>query len=242
MPRWIKANRWLALALLVLPLSVRGGTQVLLTGEWPPYTGINEPQGGSMAAIVRAAYAGQGDEVRLGFFSWFRIARLLADDSDFTASFPHYYSEERAARCHFSRPIGSSPLGLATRVGLRLQWKSLAELQRYRLGTVRSYVNVPELDRMVAVRKVRTLSALDDADNLRNLLAGKVEAIVIDRNVFAYLLQTDPFRGMAPQLQLDPRVLVVHNLYMCFPRTAKGRASRDRFNAGLALLQEPALR
>lgn len=242
MPSWFKPQVWLTLALLALPLTAQAGTQVLLTGEWPPYTGINEPQGGSMAAIVRAAYAGQGDDVRLGFFGWFRVARLLADDSGFTASFPHYYSEERAARCLFSRPIGSSPLGLATRVGARLQWKSISDLQRYRIGTVRSYVNVSELDQLIAARKVRSPSALDDADNLRNLLAAKVDAIVIDRNVFAYLLQTDPFRGMATQLQLDPRVLVVHNLYMCFPRTPKGRTARDRFNAGLARLQEPALR
>lgn len=242
MPFWLKPQGWLALALLCLSPAAPAATQVLLTGEWPPYTGINEPQGGSMAAIVRAAYAGQGDDVRLGFFGWFRVARLLADDSGFTASFPHYYSEERAARCLFSRPIGSSPLGIATRAGKRLQWTGIADLQRYRLGMVKSYVSVPELDRLVAARKVPVLAALDDAENLRHLLAGKVDAVVIDRNVFAYLLRTDPFRASAAQLQLEPRVLVVHNLYMCFPRTARGKVARDRFNAGLARLQEPALR
>lgn len=242
MPFWLKPQGWLAVALLSLSLSAQAATQVLLTGEWPPYTGIKEPQGGSMAAIVRAAYAGQGDDVRLGFFSWYRVARLLADDSGFAASFPHYYSDERAARCLFSQPIGSSPLGLATRLGTRLQWTGVADLQRYRLGMVKSYVSVPDLDRLVAARKVRTVAALDDADNLRNLLAGKVDAVVIDRNVFAYLLQTDAMRAAATRLQLEPRVLVVHNLYMCFPRNARGKAARDRFNAGLARLQEPALR
>lgn len=242
MPPRIKLQGWLLLVLLSLPVASRAGTQVLLTGEWPPYTGINEPEGGSMAAVVRAAYASQGDQVRLGFFGWFRIARLLATDNGFTASFPHYYSAERVARCHFSRPIGSSPLGLAARRGTNLQWADVTDLQRYHIGTVRSYVSVPALDRLVASRKVRTLSALDDADNLRNLVAGKVDAIVVDRNVFAYLLRSDAFRDSAMQLRLDPRVLVMHDLYMCFPRTPAGLAARDRFNAGLARLQEPALR
>lgn len=242
MPPRSKLQGWLLLVLLSLPVASRAGTQVLLTGEWPPYTGINEPEGGSMAAVVRAAYASQGDQVRLGFFGWFRIARLLATDKGFTASFPHYYSAERAARCHFSRPIGSSPLGLAARRGTSLQWTDVTDLQRYRIGTVRSYVSVPALDRLVASRKVRTLTALDDADNLRNLVAGKVDAIVVDRNVFAYLLRSDAFRDSATQLRLDPRVLVMHDLYMCFPRTPAGLAARDRFNAGLARLQEPALR
>lgn len=242
MPAWLQPQGWLLMALLSFPVGAGAGTQVLLTGEWPPYTGVNEPEGGSMAAVVRAVYAAQGDEVRLGFFGWFRIARLQADDSGFAASFPHYYSEERAARCHFSRPIGSSPLGLATRVGTQLHWKELADLQRYRIGMVKSYVSVPALDRLVAARKVRTMSALDDADNLRNLLAGKVDAVVIDRNVFAYLQRSDAFRGSATQLRLDPRVLVMHDLYMCFSRTPRGLAARDSFDAGLARLQESALR
>lgn len=226
--------------LLAQPLSALAGTQVLLTGEWPPYTGLNEPQGGSMAAIVRAVYAGQGDDVRLGFFGWFRVARLLQDDSGFTASFPHYYSAARAARCHLSQPIGSSPLGIATRIGSNLQWQTVADLQRYRLGVVKTYVSTTELDQLIAARKVRTLPALDDGENLRNLLKGRVDAIVIDRNVYAYLMRSDGLRGAADQLRLDPRVLAVHNLYMCFPRTERGRSARDRFNAGLLKLQEPA--
>lgn len=230
----------LALALLGIPASGQADPLVLLTGEWPPYTGVKEPQGGSMAAIVRAAYALQGDEVRLGFFSWYRVARLQQDDSRFTASFPHYQSAERATRCHFSRPIGSSPLGLAARAASSPRWRTLADLSRYRIGIVKSYVNVGEFDRLVAAGKVRTLPAVDDEDNLRNLIAGKVDAIIIDRNVFAYLQRSDGFRRGAAQLALDPRVLAVHNLYMCFPRNEKGRRARDHFDAGLARLQEPA--
>lgn len=239
MPHLFRRPGWLLLWLLALPLSAPAATQVLLTGEWPPYTGLNEPQGGSMAAIVRAVYAAQGDDVRLGFFGWFRVARLLDDNSGFTASFPHYYSAARAQRCLFSKPIGSSPLGIATRVGGNLQWQSVSDLQRYRVGMVKSYVSTAELDRLIAARKVRMTTALDDGENLRNLLAGKVDAVVIDRNVFAYLMRSDALRGAADQLRLDPRVLAVHNLYMCFPRTGRGKKARDRFDAGLARLQEP---
>jgi len=227
------------LATFCAPLQARAGTVVLLTGEWPPYTGSREPQGGSMAAIVRAAYAVQGDSVRLGFFSWFRIARLQQDNSGYAASFPHYYSEERARRCHFSRPIGSSPLGVLTRTGQRVQWKTLADLRRYRVGTGKSYVNVPEFDRLVAERKMVTVPALDDADNIRNLLAGKVDVVIIDRNVLAYLQNTAAFRNSAPLLQMDPRVLAVHNLYLCFPKHEKGRVARDRFDRSLLSLQAP---
>lgn len=39
--------------------------EVLITGEWPPYTGIREPQGGSITAVVRQALAAEGLMPRL---------------------------------------------------------------------------------------------------------------------------------------------------------------------------------
>lgn len=211
--------------------------RVMVTGEWPPYTGVDEPEGGTMTAIVRAAFAAAGDDLRVGFFAWSRIRRLPQDNSDVTGSFPHYYSEERAQRCYFSDPIGSSPLGLALRPGTTLEWKQLEDLGRYRIGAVNTYSNSLEFDRLVASGRIRPVRVPTDLDNLRNLLAGKVDAALIDRNVLAYLQASTQLRDEASLLRLDPRLVVMHKLYACFPRTAKGRANRDRFNKGLATLQ-----
>lgn len=193
-----------------------------------------------MTAIVRAAYAAVGDQVRIGYFSWHRIRRLPQDNAAITGSFPHYFSTERDSRCHFSEPIGSSPLGLVVALRRRPVWERVEDLARYRIGTVKSYSNTPKFDRLVAAGKIRTLPALTDQDNLRNLVAGKVDAVIIDRNVYAYLLKQKPFRDSAPLLSLDPRMLVVHQLYVCFPKTEKGRAERDLFNKGLLTLLAPA--
>lgn len=192
-----------------------------------------------MTAIVRAAYGAVGDEVRVGFFSWHRIRRLPQDNPDVTGSFPHYFSEERSRRCHFSDPIGSSPMGLAVSLRRRPEWQDIRDLARYRIGTVKSYSNTPEFDRLVVAGKIRILSAATDEDNLRNLVAGKVDAAIIDRNVYAYLVSQESFRDDALQLSLDPRLLVVHKLYVCFPRTGKGKVARDHFNKGLLTLYAP---
>lgn len=230
-----------ALLLLCLAAAAPAGaaTRVMVTGEWPPYTGVAEVEGGTMTATVRAAYAAVGDELRVGFFAWARIRRLLMDNPDVTGSFPHYYSEERASRCHFSDPIGSSPLGLVSRLNGNLRWERLEDLDRYRIGTVKSYSHTLAFDRLVAEGRMRTVAAATDADNLRNLLAGKVDAVIIDRNVFAYLLMRAPLREQAAQMRLDPRMLVVHRLYACFPKSPAGRAARDRFNEGLRTLLAP---
>lgn len=212
----------------------------MVTGEWPPYTGIAEVEGGTMTATVRAAYSAVGDDLRVGFFAWSRIRRLLMDNPEVTGSFPHYYSEERATRCHFSDPIGSSPLGLVSRLQGNLHWERLEDLHRYRIGTVKSYSHTLAFDRLVAAGRIRTVSSASDTDSLRNLLAGKVDAVIIDRNVFAYLIARPPLRDHAHQLRLDPRLLVVHQLYACFPRNSAGRAARDHFNEGLRTLLAPS--
>lgn len=216
-------------------------TQVLVTGEWPPYTGIHEPQGGSITAVVRAAFAALGDDVRVGFFPWYRIQFLPEEDHGYAGSFPHYYSEERARRCYFSAPVGESPLGLAEQRAHPVQWRKVDDLAGYHIGIVRSYVNTPAFDRMVKQGRLKTVSATTDEENLDNLLAGKVDAAVIDRNVYAYLLSNRPdLRRNASRLQLNARVLIVHKLYMCFPKNEKGRALRDRFDRGLRTLQAPS--
>ena len=229
-----------ALAVLGVAPCAQAALRVLVTGEWPPYTGVREPQGGSMTAVVRAAFAAAGDEVRVGFFGWYRVQYLPEENREYVASFPHYYSEERARRCNFSDAIGESPLGLAERRGHAVLWHEVGDLARYRIGTVKSYVNTPAFDQLVSAGKIRTLEALSDQENLGNLIAGKVDAAVVDRNVYAYLLSNNPaLRAAAAQLQLDAQVLIVHKLYMCFPRTEAGRNLRDRFNRGLRTLQAP---
>lgn len=237
-----KVNLWYGCLSLCLLLGgsvlAHAASPVLITGEWPPYTGIREPQGGSITAIVRQAFAAEGDEPRIGFFIWSRVRRMVTLNNVYMAKFPDYYSVDRVRDCHFSEPVGESPLGLAERRGSKLQWEKIADLQAYRLGLVSSYVNAPELDKLVTAGKIKTLMAEDDEQNVRNLLAGKVDAVVIDRNVYAYLLrQGGGFESAAQQLELHPRVLIVHKLYMCFQKTEKGRILRDRFNRGLKTLQ-----
>lgn len=215
-------------------------TEVLISGEWPPYSGMAEPDGGSVTAVVRQAMAAEGQAVKIGFFAWNRLRPLMEINQDYAGRFPDYYSRERARGCHYSDVIGESPLGLAELREAPLQWSAVEDLVSYRIGTVKTYVNTPVFDRLVREGKISTLAVSTDEENLANLMAGKVDGIVIDRNVYAYLLTRSPrLKSGAGRLQLNQRTLIVHKLYVCFARNEKGRALRDRFNKGLKSLQAP---
>lgn len=229
--------------LLLLPFvagNADARTEVLITGEWPPYSGMAEPGGGSVTAVVRQAMAAEGQEVKIGFFAWSRLRPLMEINRDYAGRFPDYYSRERARGCHYSDVIGESPLGVAELREAPVRWTVVEDLARYRIGTVKTYVNAPTFDRLVKEGKVRTLMVATDEENLANLVAGKVDGIIIDRNVYAYLLTSSPrLKGAAGRLQLNPKTLIVHKLYVCFARDEKGRVLRDRFNKGLKSLQAP---
>lgn len=242
MPGWLSHffQRALLASCLLLPASGFARTEVLITGEWPPYTGVREPQGGSVTAVVRQALAAEGLDVRIGFFGWNRLRPLMATNKDYSGRFPDYYSPERAKGCHYSNVIGESPLGLAELRTRPLHWNRVEDLVHYRVGTVKTYVNAPLFDRLASEGKIRTVESADDEGNLMNLLNGAVDAAIIDRNVYAYLISRSPrLKAQADKMQLNQKVLIVHRLYVCFSRNEDGRKLRDSFNRGLMSLQAP---
>lgn len=212
---------------------------VLLTLEWPPYTGLKLSENGPVTERVRAIYAALGEDVKVGFFSWRRAMHLPASDRRFIAYFPAYPTLQRQHSCHLSAPVGgSSPLGVAQRRSQPLHWRQAADLAAYRMGVVTDYANEDTFDRLVQEGRIQTLSSESDADNLFNLATGKVDGAIIDQRVFAWLMQHDvrlqPYRD---QLQLHERLLATWPLVLCFRKNAEGAAERDRFNAGLERLQ-----
>lgn len=229
-----------ALLCLSLQIPAWADTRILLTLEWPPYTGMKEPGGGTVTTLVNKVFKAMGDDTRVGYFSWHRVLQLPRTDRRFAASFPMYYSEERTERCYFSDPIGEGPVGLAEPITTPIHWQQVADLKAYRIGVVRGYVNSPEFDQRVSAGEIVTVAAENDAENLRNLLAGRVQAAVIDENTFHYMnAHTDSLIGMEHHIQLNPRLLTVNKVYMCFPKDVVGLTLRDRFNRTLRTLNLP---
>lgn len=212
---------------------------VLLTLEWPPYTGVKLPGNGFVTERVRSAYGTLGQETRFGFFSWRRAMRLPYSDQRFTGFFPAYPTQERKRVCHFSEPVGMSPLGLAQLRNKPLQWARIEDLQPYRLGVVDAYANEDELDRRIQAGQQNVLVSQSDAENLLNLAKGRVAGAVIDSHVFEWVMKNDVrLRPWRDQLQMNTRLLVTWPLFVCFRKDEAGAVLRDHFNTGLANLHE----
>ncbi len=227
----------LATAIAALATSAAAETVKLTTLEWPPY--VNADASGSSTDAVTAAFAAAGDDVVAEVFPWNRAVNLAAKDPNYLGLYPEYYdagadAEKGGDRCVYSNPFGTSPVGFIHRADNAFDWSDHASLGNYRIGVVDGYINESRFDAMVADGSLSVDAGPTDASNVEKVAAGRMDAAVIDRNVFEHLLATEPrLAKHKDALKFHEKPLINHNLLVCFENSDAGRAARDRFNSGL---------
>lgn len=229
------AALWLGLSLAIgLASPALAADYKMSTLEWAPYTGAALPGQGFVSATIADALKVTGITVDIQFFPWSRAVRLVEPDSAYIGFFPAYYSRERASRYLFSEPIGRSTMVFLERIDSPVRWTAYDDLHGRHIGVVRGFVNTEELDARIAQKTVLAEEVPDDRSNILKLAAGRLELVVIDSHVYQHLVRTDPDVGRAAvQLQTNPRVLEVKNLYVCFQRTPAGEKALRALNTGL---------
>jgi polar amino acid transport system substrate-binding protein len=210
----------------------------LSTLEWAPYTGAGLPGKGLVSATIADALTMSGYSVEVQFFPWSRAVRLVDSGPAYVGFFPAYYSRERAARYLYSDPVGRSQVVFLERTDNPVRWLSYDDLQGQRIGVVRGFVNTEALDARLASKVLLSEEAPDDRSNILKLVAGRVDLAVVDLQVYRHLVQTDPqLARVTTQLQVNPKVLEVKNLYVCFQRTPAGAIAQRALNTGLRKLR-----
>lgn len=205
----------------------------LATLEWPPYTGQNLPGGGTSTSVVKAAFSAVGQTFQAGFYPWTR-AMSMNHAQGYAGYYPEYASPRTRKECLLAGPIGSGRLGFAVKSTTPLKWDTVRDLHPYRVGVVRNYINSQALDEAIASGNQAADEARDDAQNLRKLIAGRIDLAVIDAAVFEHLMKTDGnLRPHLGHLVFAERALETKELFVCFRRDAAGRSAYDLFNTGL---------
>lgn len=110
--------------------------------------------------------------------------------------------------------------------------KSIGDLAGKRVGITRGYPYA----RDVTDNKSYTVeAALSDEANIRKLIAGHLDAFVLDEKTG---LQAFEKLGLTAQMQYDPKLPVSRqDVYYAFQNTAEGQQLATRFSQGLAKLK-----
>ncbi|WP_052710053.1 substrate-binding periplasmic protein [Azospirillum thiophilum] len=210
--------------------------------DWPPFSGDALKDKGAAVAVVRAAFAAVGYELRVGFYPWNRTVALAKEGGDVQGYFPEYAGAEVENDFILSVPLGTSPLGFAERSQAPVTWNSLDDLATKRIGIVDGYVNTAELDARIADGRLRADKANSDATNLKKLAAGRIDLAVIDLAVMNDLLRTNPdLTGLASGLRFNAKPLEDKTLHIAFHKGEDGKALARLFAEGLAKIDAKAI-
>lgn len=231
--------RRIALLLLMLSAFAKAETLHMASLSWPPYTGSTLEHQGPVIERLRGAIASQGQYLSVDFLPWQRALLLMRTPSQYMAFGPAYDAPSRREHFIQSDVVGYSPLGIAYRRGDPVQWQNLSDLHKLRIGVVRDYVNTDAFDTDVRTGRQPVDYADTDRQNLLKLAYGRVDAIVIDRQVLYFLLAEDPalapFRG---DILMADKLLANKPLYITFRNSATGHHWRDLLNKGLKATQD----
>lgn len=232
MARLKKSGRFAA---LLAKYTSPGDELVLASLDLPPFVSDELPFGGAINEIVGRAFAtGNGRPVRTDLLPWKRaIAYAGTGMNRSVGFFP-------ATGCHYeagflqSDVIGTSTLAVAERSTNDVSWEKPEDLCQYQVGTVVGYANTDEFDELVEQGLVTTVSAHDDKGNLLKLAEGKTDIALIDRQVFNYLMSTDPdLVRYRRTIRLDEKIMGQRSLHLCLRDDVNGRKLMTSFNAGL---------
>jgi polar amino acid transport system substrate-binding protein len=226
----------LALMAAAAPV-VQAETLKLTTLEWPPYV-MADGTGASSATVIDA-FAAAGDAATVEVFPWNRAVNLAAKDAAWIGVFPEYYDsgsdvDAGGDRCLYSDSFGTSPVGFIYRTDSAFSWASHEDLKAYKIGVVQGYLNEATFDAMAEAGSIAVDAGPTDASNVSKVAAGRIDAAVIDRNVFEHLVATEAgLARHADALAFHEVPLAQHSLHVCFENSDHGRAARERFNGAL---------
>ncbi len=206
----------------------------LLTLNWPPYVGQEFPDKGGIYLLVKKVFEKMGYLVRIEFKPWNRII-AIARKGKVDAFFPVYYSKERRKYFYMSNPMFGGPIVFLTRREYPLIYWNIQALKPYRIGLVKGYVNTEDIDHANFLKKD---FAPNDLINIKKLIKGRVDLIVIDKYV-AYYLTKKYLANHISKLKILSPSIEYKNFYVCFPKKRKNskKLLKD-FNTGLSELKK----
>ncbi|MCF2909386.1 transporter substrate-binding domain-containing protein [Pseudoalteromonas sp. DL2-H2.2] len=220
------------------------------TLEWQPYIGQSLCKQGWVMQAVIALLHSQNYGATVTFYPWAR-AVANAENGKVDILVPEYFIEPEAPsdtlpgtrrldHLTLTEPFGWGPIALYKRRDYNTDhFTSLGALADERIGVVRGYQNTPEFDRLMDAGKFNVIEAVDDAHNIRLLMAGRVNLIIGDPEVIemeiAALSQANNATSQTKNLVMVDPILQMNGLFFAVSKHNKyGKTLLFELNQAIA--------
>ncbi|GAA0750667.1 transporter substrate-binding domain-containing protein [Ideonella azotifigens] len=223
--------------LIALPGLAQARSLRIATGELPPYATQSRADQGIALNIVRQALKTAGHEVIYSFMPWGRAQEEtkagLWDGSAYWGRRP-----DRERDFLLSDNVLTEQWVVLYRAGLKLDWQVPTDLAPYTFAAIRTYTYTPEFIARFNDGTLKVDWTPDDLAGLRKLAAGRVDAMLLERNVACHLIDTQLTPAEGKTIRAHPRLITNQfTTHLMLPRQLPGSvALLADFNRGLAAL------
>lgn len=201
----------LLLALLLLSTAPHAADKRIVLGssQYPPFFGEHLPNYGVLTEITVAAFKREGYQVEVKFMPFARTL-ALGKAGTIDGIIAIWHTREREQWFVYSSPLLSSIVGFYKRKGAPINFTKLDDLKQYRIGTVNGYANPPGIN----ADKLNLHEVVSDEINLRKLLLGRIDLVLIEKWVAQDLIRTklpqesEKLEWMEPPLEYRSQHLV----------------------------------
>ena len=131
-------RKLLALALLLGSTALSAQTITAAGDPWPPFLDPDNPQQGVATELVKAAFASQGDELKLDFVPWQRALEGVKE-GEYDVLIGAWKTQEREGFLKYSEPYMFNDVKFIKKKGSDFEYSGMDSLTGKTIGTVRGY-------------------------------------------------------------------------------------------------------
>jgi len=151
------------------------------------------------------------------------------------AYYPEYPVDD--PKLLLSGAIGYSEVGMVEPIEKPLLLSGFLALANYRFGVVQDYLNMSELDRLIAAKTLKPIVNRSDKENIIQVARGELDVAVIDKRVLHYLLKHDAEvqAAAAGRVQFSQSLREHRSLHLVFLANPQNRQFVQKLNQQLQL-------
>lgn len=228
----------IALCLLLTLSSAAGAAEKMRfsVGDFPPYFDKAMSTQGVIAVVFKAAMAAEGVEVEYDFLPW---ARALEYAKDGTSSGSPGWTKtpERDVDFLFSEPFVNCVDGVFFLKDKPIAFSSVADFRGLRIGVINKLTYGKDFAEAQARNDFKTEIAPASENLLKMLLAGRVDAVILNRSVAAQEMSALPAADVERLGSADTPFLLKPWRLAVGKRNPEAQKIINTFNAGLVKIQ-----
>lgn len=222
-------HRFALATLICLALSTGAQAETktlrIATGEYEPFTGENLPDHGVVNARVKQIADAAGFAVEFHYMPWKRTLKSTQAGKYDATSYWTYLSDRNADFIHVG-PVQRDELIILVRNDSSLRdWTALEDFTGLKIGMVPGYSYTQEFLDLGANGTLTLSEAPSDEVNLRKLLAGRIDAFLIDQTTGWDLISRLFSAEEQAQFRALTKPVAVTEGFLLVPRNIPGSES-----------------